>query len=116
MKKILTAIVLGGCMLGQVTAQEPKKGLGPVGVLQGMPIDGAFEKGGTEKQMTEALLNDKVFKAAIKAALAAKMGQEEMKRKKPGIAGPSPAQAARVKFLETLEGKLAEEMKGAEKK
>ena len=80
---------------------EDKKPL--VGALPPHPLDGAFEKATTEKELKEALLNDPVYKKAILEALKAKQDVEAANRVRP-IAGPSPASAARGAFLAALAG------------
>lgn len=113
-KFMLTAFVLalGAFAIAadeKVKVEEKKPA---VGALPPNPLDAAFEKATTPKALDEALLNDPVYKAAIQEALKAKRGQEEFYKKNPGAVGPSPAQAARQKFLEVLTaGKVEEEVK-----
>lgn len=69
-------------------------------VLPPHPLDPAFEKT-TEAQIEKAIVESALFRKALKAAAAAKAEREASMKKTP--IGPTPAQAARVAFLRTLE-------------
>jgi hypothetical protein len=85
---------------------EKKEGKPPVvGALAPHPLDPAFEKAKTEREITNALLNDPLFQKAVKDALNAKRNIEEQRRKQPNFLSATPAQAARNAFLGALQGK-----------
>ena len=98
MKVLIAALATFAVGSYLALADEPK----PVGALPPLPIDKAFEKATTPKELDEALLNDAQYTKSIKAALKAKQAQEAFFRKNPKAVGPSPAQAARRAFLEIL--------------
>ena len=89
-------------------------GQNPVGALPPHPLDGAFEKATTVKGANEGLLNNEHYKKAVAEAFKAKQDVEKQRAATPNFAGPSPAQAARKKFLEILAGEG--ENKNEEKK
>lgn len=64
-------------------------------------LDDVFER---PDQAGAALVANSRFKEAIAKAQAAFYQGEEVIRKNPGICGGSPAQQARVAFLECLNG------------
>lgn len=106
MKKLVLALLLvsGVVVVGhaQPPAEEPKQ---PARALPPNKLDEVFADATTEKQLTEALINNEVYKKAIKAALKAKKDAEADQKQNPTKAGPSPAQAARTTFLKVLSGK-----------
>lgn len=71
-----------------------------VAALPPHPLDGAFAR----PKITDGLLNNDLFKKAVQEAAKARKEQEERFKKNPGFAGPTPAQAARMKFLKVLNG------------
>jgi multidrug efflux pump subunit AcrA (membrane-fusion protein) len=74
------------------------------------PLDAVFKDADTEKAVTEALLKSEIYKTAVKEALKAKKKVEEEHKKNPKLVGPTPDQAARVRFWEVLKaGKVEEE-------
>jgi hypothetical protein len=79
---------------------QPKDKEAPKGVGEVAPheLDDVFEKG----DITTNLINHPLYKKAVKAALKAKQDREQDRKKNP--IGPSPARAARIKFLEVLLG------------
>lgn len=82
-------------------AEKPK-----VGALAPHPLDGAFEKGKKETDLTNGLLNNKLFQTAIAEALKAKVKQEAAIAQNPKLLSSTPAQAARVRFLEVLKNEM----------
>lgn len=77
-------------------AQEKAKALPP------HPLDSAFQRGTSANDLTNGLLNNQLFKQAVAAAAKAKQDRlAEMQRNK-GMVGPTPEQAARQAFLNTL--------------
>ena len=86
----------------QAGGQADKKDDKGVGALPPHPLDDAFQKGNTERALTNGLLNNKLFQNAVAEALKAKRDREDEFRKNPKLRAGSPAQAARVKFLEVL--------------
>ncbi len=68
-------------------------------------LDPAFEKAGTDKELTESLLNDKTFKKAVKEAVEAKKKAEKTRAENPGLIGASPTHQARQKFLDVINDK-----------
>lgn len=103
MRRILAAVVLIGVILSGAILIAGEAAL----VLPPHPLDSAF-KADTEKAVGEAITKSDLFKKAVSEALAAKKKQEEAS-KKQNLAGPTPAQAARTKFLEVLRNDKAEE-------
>lgn len=104
------AFILGAAGIGtgfgdEKKVEQPKA----VQALPPLPIDAAFGKAKTAKELDEALLNDPTYKKAVAAALKAKKEQEDFFRKNKGAVGSSPAQAARVAFLATLSGEESDE-------
>jgi hypothetical protein len=95
-------ILIGALVSGQ--ADEKK-----VAALPPHPLDSAFEKAKTEKAVNEGLLNNDHFKKAVREALKRKQEQEERFRKNPKLLDATPAQAARVKFLEVLMSEMKSE-------
>ena len=65
------------------------------------PLDSAFANARDPKSADEGLLNNAHFQRAILEALRAKQAAETGKA---GAGGPTPAAAARAKFLEALSG------------
>lgn len=74
----------------------------PVKALPPHPLDGAFEKAKTTKEINEALLNNAQYKKAVAAALKTKLDAEKQQAANPKVAGPSPTSLARKKFIEVL--------------
>jgi hypothetical protein len=115
MKKVsfaaLTLVLLA--VFGLAWADDkPKaddKDKGKVNALAPHPLDKVFENATTIKQVNEGLLNDDLFKKAVTAALQAKKDQEQKYKDNPKLVGPSPAQAARVKFLEVLKNENSDD-------
>ena len=69
----------------------------PVGAMAPHKLDPLFAKAGQdEKAIVNALLNDDLFKKAVKEA--AKVNTPP----KQGVVGPMAGQSARAKFLEVL--------------
>jgi hypothetical protein len=66
------------------------------------PLDKAFARGNTANDMTNGLLNNDWFKNAVKAAEKAKQERMAAVRQNPNMVGPTPDQAARQAFLDTL--------------
>jgi hypothetical protein len=81
---------------------KPKGDKAKVGALPPHPLDPAFEKGRSERDFDNALLNNPLFQKAVKEALKAKRDQEEKYRQNPKLRDATPAQAARKRFLEVL--------------
>jgi len=113
MKLMFAVLTLGlgtlAVVAGDKKVEEKKPAV--VGEVAPHPLDIAFEKAKTAKELDNALLNDPTFKAAVKAALKAKADTEEAKKKNPNLVGPSPSRAARQKFLDVLNGIKDEEGK-----
>jgi hypothetical protein len=86
--------------------------VGPAGSLPPHPLDNAFARARNERQINDALLNNDLYKEAVREALKAKKAQEDRFRRNPQLKDATPAQAARQKFLEVL---LNERMDGKEK-
>src|SRR5205085_12077966 len=80
--------------------EDQKPGVG-VTALPPHPLDKVFEKD-TEKAINEGLLNNELYKKAVTEAMKAKLEQGKKFKDNPKFVGPSPAQAARTKFLEVL--------------
>lgn len=121
MKRFVTAVAAVGVavlLVGLSGADDKPKGDdkkgGVVTALPPHPLDGAFEKAVTEKQLNEALLNDDLYKKAVKEALKAKQAQEKNYKDNPKFVGASPAQSARQAFLRVLLNE--KEPAGGEKK
>jgi pyruvate/2-oxoglutarate dehydrogenase complex dihydrolipoamide acyltransferase (E2) component len=79
--------------LKQPTAQPPAQALPP------HPLDAAFRRGFTPNDLTNGLLNNRLFQQAVQAAAKAK---QDAMRRPPGMVGPTPEQAARQAFLDVL--------------
>ena len=75
-----------------------------VGALPPHPLDGAFERGFSPRDLTNGLLNNKHFQKAVEEAAKAKAEQEARLRKNPKLLDATPAQAARRAFLEVIQG------------
>ncbi|MCI0640468.1 MAG: hypothetical protein L0Y72_05720 [Gemmataceae bacterium] len=90
-------LTIGGAHAGGKKDDDKK-----FGALPPHGLDSAFGRGNTERALTNGLLNNKLFERAVKAALKAKREQEERFRKNPKLADATPAQAARLRFLEVL--------------
>ena len=63
------------------------------------PLDTAFRRGNAPNEITNGLLNNRLFQQAVQAAARAK---QEAMRRPPGMVGPTPEQAARQAFLDVL--------------
>ncbi len=96
--------LLAFSFIGLTAADEKPKEKPPVGALKPSPLDDAFEKAATERDINNALLNNDLYKKAVKAALEAKKKVEKDIKDNPRRAGATPAQAARAAFLRTLSG------------
>jgi hypothetical protein len=78
-----------------------------VAALPPHPLDSAFAtRGNTTRDLTNGLLNNPMFQRAVAAALKAKQERQAQMRQTP--VGPTPEQAARQAFLETLNQPSAE--------
>jgi hypothetical protein len=84
-----------------------------VGPLPTHPLDSAFARGNDANSMTNGLLNNDQFKRAVQAAAKAKRERLAAIRQNPDMVGPTPDQAARQAFLDTLNS--TSEMIGAPK-
>jgi hypothetical protein len=82
---------------------------GPVTALPPSDLDGAFEKATNTREIDEGLLNNALYKKAVAEALKAKQEQQKKYVEDPKLVGPTPAQAARQRFLEVLEGGTVED-------
>jgi hypothetical protein len=109
MKKIAFAALAPLVFMGVSLAGADDKDKSKVAALAPHPLDKVFEKATTEKQVDEGLLNDELFKKAVTAALKAKKDQEQKYKDDPKLIGPTPAQAARVKFLEVLKNEKTDD-------
>jgi hypothetical protein len=69
-------------------------------------LDVGFEKASTEKAINDALLNNELYKKAVKEALKAKTAQDAKFKENPKLQDASPAQAARQEFLEVLRDEI----------
>ena len=107
--KVVAVGILGLAFLfTAVQAQDKDKDKKPVGALPPHPLDSVFERK-TEQGCRDAMLNNALYNKAFKEAMKAKREMEERYRKEPKLVSSTPAQAARVRFLEVLGG---EEGKG----
>src|SRR5262245_48016155 len=97
-----------------VEAGDKKQEEKGVGALPPHGLDTAFEKGRSERDLTNALLNNKLFQKAVVEALKAKQAQELMFKNNPKLAAPSPSQAARQKFIEVIREEMRAEKKPAD--
>lgn len=66
------------------------------------PLDPAFEKVSRERDIYDALLNNKHYQKAVAEAFKAGREQAEKLKKNPDLKDVSPGQAARRRFLEVL--------------
>lgn len=107
---VLLALVFPGFLNADEKKPDEKKAEKPTaGALPPHPLDNAFERANTERDIDNALLNNDLYKKAMTEALKARRAQEEEFRKNPKLKDASPAQKARLKFLEVLqEGKSPE--------
>jgi outer membrane protein TolC len=85
-------------------SKDQKKEEKKVGALPPHPLDSAFENAKTARAIDEGLLNNPLFKKAVAEALKAKQEQEAKFKENPKLRDASPAQRARLKFLEVLNG------------
>ncbi len=112
MRKVLQSGFIAGMLALAIafsSADGGDKGKNPPAkALPPHPLDGAFEKGQSERDVTNALLNNKLFQKAISDALKARRDQEARFKQNPGLADANPAQAARNAFLKTLSDKVGE--------
>src|SRR5262245_13047071 len=116
MKRFLSGLLTLVAAVVLVQAQDQKgdekKGDEPAaGALPPHPLDDAFRNVKTERDINNRLLNNDLYKKAVKAALDAKQEQEDNFKKNPKLRDASPEQKARLKFLEVLKN----ERKGEEK-
>ena len=95
MKKIIYYGLLG---LAIALASAPAVAFS---LLPPHPLDAVFAADSV-KGVNEALLDNELFKRAVKEALKTKADHEEWIRKHPPVPGPSSTQLARQKFLEVL--------------
>ena len=65
------------------------------------PLDAVFAAN-TVRGVKEALLDNPLFRKAVKEALKTKVDHEEWVRTHPPVPGPSSTQLARQRFLEVL--------------
>ena len=113
MKKVVlvAALVLPALLLNRLTGADDKPKASAdndkpkVEGLPPSPLDKAFEKATTDRNITDNLINNDLFKKAVNAALKAKQDREQEMKKTP--IGPTPAQAARSAFLRTLQNEAA---------
>jgi hypothetical protein len=110
MKCVLMVVTALGLMTGAASGQEKEKEKPKVGALMPSPLDKAFEKGTTERDITTNLLNDPTYQKAVKEAVKAKKDREAAIKGGAKI-GPSPAQAARTAFLRVLQGEAEKDGK-----
>jgi hypothetical protein len=113
MKKfaLVAVLVLPALLLSRLTGADDKPKASDdndkpkVGAMAPSPLDKAFDKATTERNIVDNLINNDLFMKAVKAALKAKQDREQAMKKTP--IGPSPAQAARAAFLEALQNEAA---------
>lgn len=74
------------------------------GAIQPSPLDAAFKEG-DEEEVIKAITESEAFRRAVREAIKARDDRKTAIKLRPKSLGVTPAQAARVKFLETLEGK-----------
>ena|SRR5271166_5839111 len=67
------------------------------------PLDAVFSKEDAES-VNKALLRCPRYKKAVAEALKIKKAEEKRYKDHPGLIGATPAQSARLKFLEVLQG------------
>jgi len=112
MKQVSMCLVGLAIAVVAVQGQEQKGDKQPaIGALPPHPLDGAFQSVRTETDIKNKLLNNELYKKAVKEALKAYQEQDARFKKNPKLLDASPAQAARVRFLEVL----MTEMKGEKK-
>ena len=103
MKWFLFSVAVAVCLLtSPMDADDKPKPGGAVAALPPHPLDSAFEKGRTVKEIDEGLLNNEHYAKAVKEALKAKQAQEKRYKEIPNLRDASPSQVARRKFLEIL--------------
>lgn len=68
------------------------------------PLDIAFKEG-DEEEVTKSIVASEPFKRAVSEAIKARDARKAAVKQRPKSLGITPAQAARVKFIEVLEGK-----------
>src|SRR5262245_6030628 len=101
------ALLLAGS--ARADDKDKDKDKGGVTALPPSPLDGAFEKATDEKGIDEGLLNNDLYKKAVKAALKAKKDMEQKYKDNPKLKAETPAQAARRAFLNTLQEAAADD-------
>src|SRR5262249_16328326 len=111
MKTLLGALLTLTIAIVSIQAQDQKQDQkkdekSAVGALPPHPLDDAFKNVKSERQIYDKLLNNKLYKEAVKAALKAKQDQEDRFKKNPKLRDATPEQAARVKFLEVLKNEM----------
>jgi hypothetical protein len=111
MKKfvLVAALVLPALLLSRLTGADDKPKASAdndkpkVEALPPSPLDKAFDKAMTERNIVDNLINNDLFKKAVKAALKAKQDQVQWFKDHPNGASSTPAQAAREAFLKALQ-------------
>jgi hypothetical protein len=111
---ILAVFGLGAFALADDKKADDKAKPKAVAALPPNPLDGAFKGANSVKEIDEGLLNNAHYQKAVKEALKAKQDREAAIKKNPKMVGPTPEQAARVRFLAVLNGEKDKEP--AEKK
>jgi hypothetical protein len=109
---LLTLAIVVVLVQAQDQKSDQKKDDKPaVGALPPHPLDDAFQGVKTERNIYDKLLNNDLYKKAVKEALKAKQEQEVKFKKNPKLRDASPEQAARRKFLEVLMNETKDEKK-----
>jgi hypothetical protein len=116
MKTLLGALLTLTIAIVSIQAQDQKEDQkkddkSAVGALPPHPLDDAFKNIKNERQIYDKLLNNKLYKEAVKSALKAKQDQEDRFKKNPKLRDATPEQAARVKFLEVLKNEMKDDKK-----
>jgi hypothetical protein len=99
---ILAVFGLGALALADDKKPDDRAKPKAVTALPPNPLDGAFNGANSVKEIDEGLLNNAHYQKAVKEALKAKQEQEALYKKNPKLVGPTPEQAARVRFLAVL--------------
>jgi hypothetical protein len=86
----------------QAQSDEKAKEPATVGALAPHPLDDVFKGVNRDRQAVDRLINNELFKEAVREAVKAKAEVEKERQKNPKMVGPTPEQAARKKFLEVL--------------
>jgi hypothetical protein len=102
MRMIMVGLLGLAFSAASLDAEEKKRG-----TLPDHPLDPAFRPW-TVWGVRHAILNNDLYGKAVEEALAAKKAQEKKLKDNPKLKDASPAQAARVKFLEVLRNEKQE--------